>query len=165
VTAAQVIARSLQDIGIDAHVRTYDFGAWYARLQRGEFDLSLGWSNEGATPYVFYRWLMSQRTVVPIGQLAEGNWHRFGSAEADTLLARMEREGGEQAQHDIVRDLERVFSEQAPALPLYANPSWAEYNTSRFSGFPSAENPYADPSPNKEDRGETLLVLTTVTPS
>ena len=51
-----------------------------------------------------------------------------------------------------------------PAIPLYPNPSWAEYNISRFHGFPSKENPYADPSPNKFDRGETLLVLTTLEP-
>ncbi len=49
---------------------------------------------------------------------------------------------------------------EAPAIPLYPNPSWAEYNTSRITGFPSAVDPYADPSPNKFDRGEVLLVLT-----
>lgn len=40
--------------------------------------------------------------------------------------------------------------------------SWAEYNTRRFRGFPTAREPYADPSPHKIERGEALLVLTTV---
>ena len=62
--------------------------------------------------------------------------------------------------------LDRLLSgmAEAPAIPLYPNPSWAEYNIGRFDGFPSASNPYADPSPNKMDRGECLLVLTSVTP-
>ena len=60
--------------------------------------------------------------------------------------------------------MQRVFVEQAPAIPLYPNPSWAEYNTSRFTGFPSRDVPYADPSPNKFDRGDVLLVLTTIEP-
>ena len=60
--------------------------------------------------------------------------------------------------------LQRTFAAEAPAIPLYPNPSWGEFNTRRFTGFPSAANPYADPSPNKTDRGETLLVLTTVEP-
>ena len=59
---------------------------------------------------------------------------------------------------------QRIFVSEAPAIPLYPNPSWAEFNTGRFTGFPTEENPYADPSPNKFDRGEVLLVLTTVEP-
>ena len=53
---------------------------------------------------------------------------------------------------------------EAPAIPLYPNPSWAEYNTARFTGFPSRDEPFADPSPNKFDRGECLLVLTALAP-
>jgi peptide/nickel transport system substrate-binding protein len=53
---------------------------------------------------------------------------------------------------------------EVPAIPLYPNPSWAEFNTSRFKGFPTAAAPYADPSPNKFDRGETLQVLTALEP-
>ena len=57
-----------------------------------------------------------------------------------------------------------MFVTQAPAIPLYPNPSWAEYNRGRFDGFPSQKNPYADASPNKFDRGECLLVLTRLAP-
>ena len=66
VRAAQVIARGLQEAGVDASVRTYDFSAWFQRVQAGDFDLSLGWSFEGPTPYLFYRWLMSSATVKPV---------------------------------------------------------------------------------------------------
>ena len=65
---------------------------------------------------------------------------------------------------ELADDLQRTFAAEVPAIPLYPNPSWAEYNTSRFTGFPSAEDPYADPSPNKFIRGEVLLVLTTLAP-
>lgn len=60
--------------------------------------------------------------------------------------------------------MQRVFVDQAPALPLYPGPSWAEYNRGRFDGFPSKTNPYADASPNKFDSGEVLLVLTGISP-
>ena len=164
VRAAQVIARGLRDVGVDARVKTYDFSAWFQRVQEGDFDLSLGWSFEGPTPYLFYRWLMSSVTVKPEGQPSLSNWHRYGSASADTALAAFEREPDPARQHELARALQRVFSEEAPAIPLYPNPSWAEYNTSRFEGFPSPDDPYADPSPNKFDRGECLLVLTTLAP-
>ena len=164
VRAAQVIARGLQAVGIDASVRTYDFSAWFQRVQEGNFDLSLGWSFEGPTPYTFYHWLMSSETVKPAGTASMGNWHRYGSAGADRALAAFEREADSTAQHRLCAEMQRVFVAEAPAIPLYPNPSWAEYNTSRIDGFPSRENPYADASPNKFDRGECLLVLTRLAP-
>jgi len=164
VRAAQVISRGLRDIGIESSVRTYDFGAWFQRVQEGDFDLCLGWSFEGPTPYTFYRWLMASSTVKPPGEVSMGNWHRFGSARADELLSAFEIEADPVEQHRLANEMQSLFAEEAPAIPLYPNPSWAEYNTSRFVGFPSAEDPYADPSPNKADRGEVLLVLTTVRP-
>ncbi len=164
VRASQVIARGLTAIGIQASVRTNDFSAWFQRVQEGQFDLSLGWSFEGPTPYLFYRWLMSSATVKPIGEAATGNWQRYGSPAADSAFTAFEREPDPAAQHRIADRMQQIFVDEAPAIPLYPNPSWAEYNTGRFTGFPSAEDPYADPSPNKFDRGECLLVLTTLRP-
>lgn len=164
VRASQVITRGLASIGVRAAVRTYDFGAWFQRVQEGKFDLSLGWSFEGPTPYPFYRWLMSSAAVKPIGEVSMGNWHRYGSARADAALAAFEREADPERLRSLADDLQRIFVEEAPAIPLYPNPSWAEYNTSRIVGFPTAANPFADPSPNKFDRGECLLVLTTLAP-
>lgn len=164
VRGSQVIARNLSAIGIDASVRTLDFSAWFQRVQEGNFALSLGWSFEGPTPYLFYRWLMSSATVKPLGEVATGNWHRYGSPAADSVLAAFERATDPAEQRRLGDDMQRVFVREAPAIPLYPNPSWAEYNTTRFTGFPSAEDPYADPSPNKIDRGECLLVLTRIEP-
>ncbi len=164
VRAARVIARGLGDLGIAASVATADFGAWFQQVQEGRFDLSLGWSYEGPTPYAFYRWLMSSATVLPVGEKARGNWHRYASPLADVALGAFERAAHPAEQRQLSRAMQEIFATEAPAIPLYPNPSWAEYNTSRFVGFPSADQPYADPSPNKFDRGETLLVLTALQP-
>lgn len=164
VRAGQVIARGYKELGIDASVKTYDFGAWFQRVEKGDFDLSIGWSQEGATPYLFYRWLMASDTVTPEGTSAYGNWQRYGSPAADKVFEEFERESTLEGQRVLVDKLQQIFADEAPAIPLYPNPSWAEYNTSRFTGFPSEDNPYADPSPNKFGRGETLLVLTALEP-
>jgi peptide/nickel transport system substrate-binding protein len=164
VRAAQVIVRGLRELGIDANVRTYDFSAWFQRVQEGDFDLSLGWSFDGPTPYSFYRWLMSSVTVKPKGQASMGNWHRYGSDTADQALTAFERAADPAEQKRLCDVMQHVFVAQAPAIPLYPGPSWAEYNMGRFDGFPSAKDPYADASPNKFDRGEVLLVLTNLRP-
>ena len=164
VRASQVISRGLQALGIEASVRVFDFSAWFQRVQEGDFDLSIGWSFEGPTPYLFYRWLMSSATVKPVGVSSMGNWHRYASAAADQALIAFEQEPDRQRQKQLADELQRIFVSEAPAIPLYPNPSWAEFNTSRFVGFPTQETPYADPSPNKFDRGEILLVLTSLRP-
>ena len=55
-----------------------------------------------------------------------------------------------------------VFVENGPAIPLFPGPSWGEYNTSRFVGWPNQDDPYAKLTPN-DPPGE-LLILTTVKP-
>jgi peptide/nickel transport system substrate-binding protein len=94
--------------------------------------------------------------------MAGGNWHRFGDARTDELLARFEVTDDVAQQHEIVRQIEARFVELAPAIPLFPNPAWGVFSTRRFEGFPSAEHPYASLSPHREP--ERLLVLTTLTP-
>lgn len=164
VRASQIVARNLREAGVDASVRTYDFGAWFQRVQEGDYDLSLGWCIDGPTPWHLYRWLMSSATIKPVGEPSAGNWHRYSSPAADALLAAFETATDPAEQRRLGAELQRRFATEAPAIPLYPNPTWAEFNTRRVEGFPTAANPYADPSPNKMERGEILLVLTALRP-
>ena len=76
-----LILRAMVEL-IDATVRTYDFAAWFQRVQEGRFDLSMGWSFEGPTPYLFYRWLMSSEMPASMcWQRPANRRHRYsGSA-------------------------------------------------------------------------------------
>ena len=141
---------------------TYDFSAWFERLQKGDFEGAIGWSLEGDTPYQFYRWLMDPRKVKPVGEAAAGNWHRFGHPEAQRLLEAFESTSARDRQHQLGIALQTLFAEQAPAVPLFPNPSWGLYSTRRVVGFPTADNPYAHLSPNHEP--EYLLVLNELRP-
>ena len=158
VRAAQVVSRSLETVGIQADVDNRDFGSWFQRLQTGDFDLSLGWSPDGANTIAFYESMLSQEKVLPVGQAASVNWHRYGHPEAAQLVSAFESTAELEEQIIVAQRLQQIFVEQAPALPLFLNPSWGECNTQRFTGFPSAEDPYARLSPNHPP--ESLLVLT-----
>lgn len=158
VSAGQVIVVGLREAGVDARLKTYDFGAWYDEIQRGEFELSLGWSVPEPSPYDYFRSLMSEETLFPVGEVAVANWHRWASPEADAALARLKPAFDEETQRSAINELQAIFSENAPAIPLFPGPVWAEFNTTRFTGFPTPENPYAPPSPNFKP--QALLVLT-----
>lgn len=162
VRAAQVIARNLTAVGVNAKVKTYDFSAWFERLQKGDFEGAISWSLEGDTPYQFYRWLMDPRKVMPLGDAAAGNWHRFGHPKVQGVLEQFEATSDVDRQRELVRTLQTLFVAHAPAVPLFPNPSWGLYNTRRIVGFPTKENPYAHLSPNHAP--EYLLVLNELRP-
>lgn len=162
VVAAQVIARSLREAGVRVEVQTYDFNAWYEKIQTGDYQLSLGWTEVGPTPYYLYRSLMSTHTVRPIGEGAVENWHRFGLARADELFAELEATHDPARERALTDELQLLFVDHAPCIPLFPGPLWGQYNTARFTGFPDADNPYAPLSPHKPP--QNLLVITEVAP-
>ena len=162
VRAAQVIARDLATVGVAARVRTHDFTAWFDKLQRGDFALSIGWTETGPTPYPFYRGVMATEATRPVGTAAARNWHRHGDPAADAALTAFERALDPGEQRRLATALQERFVAAAPVIPLFPSPSWAEYSTARFTGFPSADDPYARPTPNRQP--ECLLVLTRLRP-
>ncbi|KAB8144096.1 ABC transporter substrate-binding protein [Chloroflexia bacterium SDU3-3] len=164
VSACNIIAQNLKAVGINASVKSYDYSAWYDRVQKGEFDISIGWSNGGATPLNYYRGQMSKTTVKAVGESSDQNWHRFGLDEADKLLGDFAATSDEAEQVKIAEQLEQLFSDNAPAIPLFPGPAWYEFNTSRFTGWPSKDNPFAQGSPFGSGTPEQLLVMTSVQP-
>jgi len=158
VRAVQVMSRNLKEVGFQIQLTFYDSGAWFHRTQTGDFDLTLGWADEGPAPYDVYKALMSPARVKPIGESSPNNWHRFGAPKMTALEAQFEQTTDFETQRKIGFEMQQMFLDEAPAIPLFAAPAWGESNSSQFTGFPSEENPYARLSPNHPP--ETLLVLT-----
>ncbi|WP_224367902.1 ABC transporter substrate-binding protein [Hyalangium versicolor] len=158
VRAVQIIAQNLKQVGIDASVKTLDFSPWFEKLQKGEFDISMGWTSEEPTPYHFYRDLMGTETLRPVGEIAARNWDRFASKEADALLHAFEVTSDFAEQKKIAGQLQMLFVQNAPTIPLFPGPSWGEYSTRRFTGFPNKDNPYAKLTPNSQPEHLFLLV-------
>ena len=157
VRSAQVITQNLKEVGIKTSVRTYDFGAWIARMQKGDFEMAIGWADKGSTPYNFFKSMMFSGYVKPIGEIADLNWHRFGLEEADVLFKEFEQTSDEERIKNIISKLQHLFIENAPGIPLFAELSWAEYNSKYFTGFPNEQNPYGPLSPNEPGFIFTLL--------
>jgi peptide/nickel transport system substrate-binding protein len=161
VAASEVIVQNLQDIGIKAELKTGDWGFWSDKITKGEYDLSLGYTSAGATPYAFYRGQMASDVVQPVGEVIWENWSRYTNPEADALLKQFAQTADQSEQVAIAKQLQQIYATELPSLPLFPAPDWYEYNTSRFTGWPSAENPYANGAVYKQDR---LIVMTTVEP-
>ncbi|XXX75268.1 ABC transporter substrate-binding protein [Sorangium sp. So ce134] len=162
VRAVQITTQNLKAVGIEATLKTYDFSAFFEALQKGTFDMSMGWTNTEPTPFNFYRDLMATEFVKPVGEITARNWHRFGAKEADPLFKQFQAATDPAEQKRIIDELQMIFVEKVPVIPLFKNPSWGEYSTKRFVGWPSKENPYAKLSPNNPP--DYLIVLTEIKP-
>ena len=162
VRAAQLVARDLAVLGLDAKVRTLEFGTWFGRVQNGDFDMSIGWSAEGSSPYQLMKGLMDPQLVLPPGEKSVQNWHRYGDEEAGRLLELLATTVDEAKSLEIVHQLEDRFYATLPSIPLFPNPSWAVFNESKYTGFPDPNRPYAGGSPNALP--EASLVLRRLAP-
>jgi peptide/nickel transport system substrate-binding protein len=165
ISAGQIIAQNMHDLGIEIDLTTPDETTDLDRVEKGDFQWSMYSGSGGPTPYNFYRGQMSKITVQPVGQDATENFLRYVNPQADVLLANFATTSDMTQQKQLMAQIEGIFVDQAPALPLFPGPDWYEYNTSRFTGFPSADNPYAPGEPWPGGPYNTaLIVLTTVKP-
>ena len=143
IRSAQILSSNLKEIGISVKVQSFDFGTWISRLQRGEFDMSFGWGDMGGTnPFRLFKGLMSTDNVKPLGEIADVNWHRFGLSSADSLFGIFEKVSDHKLIRSVIFDLQDLFIEHAPALPINAASNYAQCNTQYFTNFPSEDNPY-----------------------
>ncbi len=161
VSACQIMAQNLKQVGFNVSVKSYDYNVWFDKVQKGDFDMSIGWSSGGPTPFNFYRGQMSRLSYQPIGTAAGENWHRYKNEQADKLLDQFAATSDINEQKKIAEQLQLLFVENAPSIPLFPGPMWYEYNTRRFTDFPNEKNPYAVGSTWMP---EALIVLTTVKP-
>jgi peptide/nickel transport system substrate-binding protein len=156
----------MKDLGIDIAVQTPEFNAWMDQIGKGQHQWAIGWSSGGPTPYNFYRGQMSSQSALPVGEAADDNWNRYVDPEADKLLEEFVATSDPAKQKEIMDQVQMLFVKDAPALPLFPGPDWYEYVTTRFTGFPSKEDPYAPGTPYNAPAGymSPLFLLTNVKP-
>lgn len=161
VASAQNIARDVAAIGIDLTVVPKDWNAVISDVDLGHFQLAHMFGDLGPTPYDFYNFTMSCATVVPVGQEATENWGRFCDKHATQLLAQFAAATDPAVQKSIADQLQQVFVADAPVIPLFTAPDWGEFNTTRFTSFPSAADPYAT---GQSRYPGAVIILTSVKP-
>jgi peptide/nickel transport system substrate-binding protein len=166
ISACQIICQNLKALGITVSLEVPEQNTWQEKVYKGDFQMAIGWSSGGATPYEFYRSQMSRVTLMPRGQDASENWNRIAIPEADQAIEAFAATSDMAAQKNLMNELQKIFVANAPALPLFPGPDWYEYSTARFTGFPSKEDPYA-PGPMYNApmiSPNALLVLTRLNP-
>jgi peptide/nickel transport system substrate-binding protein len=159
ITDDQIMAQELKAIGMDVTVNGTSVQAWTTDLQTGNFQAIAHWGNGGPTPYYLYdNWLDTDLTA-PIGKVATGDYERYYNTTAEADLKSFASTDNTTTQLADVVSMEKIVATQLPVIPLFYGVAWFEYNTSKFTGWPSPSDPYAPGEPSGPFNEITVLHL------
>jgi peptide/nickel transport system substrate-binding protein len=126
VTAAQVIASQLGEIGIEVNIETLDFATWLDRQARGEFDaFLLGWLGN-LDPFDYYH----AQHITDGGS----NYQGYSNPEVDRLLTEAASETDEDARKDLYDEAVTMIVDDVSYLYLY-NPDVVQAWVPGLSGY------------------------------
>jgi peptide/nickel transport system substrate-binding protein len=165
VASLQIITKNLQDIGIDARVKLEpDWGSWFPNATSTKFVTLLWQTAAVGSPYGFFFNNMHENTYLPSGQDAvnTGNFAHFKDTRATRLLNQWKATLAVSGQKRVATQLQRLWLEKLPVIPLFIGPQWSTYSTKYFHCFPTPKNHYVRPIYNTYP--ENAVLLTTICP-
>ena len=148
VASNQIITKDLQAIGINSNVKLEpDWNSWYPNASATKNPTLLWQNGSQGSPYGFFYANLSQNAYIPSGQDATntGNWEHTYNAQATTLLNKWKVTLDPKQQHAIATQLEKIWLDNLPIVPLFIGPRWSTYSTKYFHCFDSQKNFFGDP--------------------
>jgi peptide/nickel transport system substrate-binding protein len=160
VNAVNVIVADLKAVGIQATPSDLSATTYQAKLYAGQYELGYGSETGGPSPYFELRQLLFSANSAPIGTPAGSNFERYSSQQTDNLINSYGSTTSRATQQQIVSKLELVMLKEVPVIPVTESVDWFQYDTSKFSGWPTPDNPFAQPAAyNYPDWGQVMLHL------
>ena len=155
----QEIKQEVAPLGIQLNIQDVASATYSSRLDNGDYDLAYGAETGGPAPYYELRQMLYSANSAPLGKAATSNWERFSDPAVDKMIESY-ASATDAEQHTIINQLQKVMLEQVPVLPTTENVDWFQYNTKNFTGWPTAQDQYALPSPySLPDQEQVLLHL------
>lgn len=161
LTALELIRQAAQQLGATATVNAANQDAWFNDIiPFGNFQATLHWTDGGATPWNLYSNMMDGAQYVPLGDTANWNFGRYDNDEVTAALAEFAGASDEESRLAAIHTVQEIYVEEVPALVIWARPAVAQYSTQNYTGFPSDEDPYANPQPTGPQAAQIVMNLT-----
>jgi peptide/nickel transport system substrate-binding protein len=147
VASMQVIQQDLKAVGIQITPDNLTSTDFDTNLFDGKFQLAY-YDQQTFGPSAYYElnnWLNSANTA-PIGKTAASNYERYNNPATTALLNAYTTTTSTTAQQQILDKVEQVMLNEVPVIPVVEAVDWFQYDTSAFSGWPTSNDPYAQPA-------------------
>jgi peptide/nickel transport system substrate-binding protein len=155
-TGDQLIAGWLRKAGINATFVGQSVTAWSSDIATGNFQLTAHWSQTSVSPYQLYNdWLNSAQAT----NNAAGDYERLKDPTVDAALNKLAADNTVASQQSDLAPIEQYVAQNLPIIPTVYGVVFDEYNTSKFTGWPTASNPYESGSPNTPTNEVVVLRL------
>ena len=152
-----LIAKQLRAAGIDARFVGQSVDAWSSDIATGNFQLTQHWSQTSVAPYQLYNdWLNSAQAT----NNAAGDFERLKNPQVDAMLGKLAADSSVADQQTDLGPIEKYVADNLPIIPTVYGVVFDEYNTGKFSGWPTQDNPYESGSPNTPTNEVVILHLT-----
>src|SRR5439155_21888344 len=98
------------------------------------------------SPYGYFYANLSKNAYIPAGEDASppGHWEHFAHAGATKLLDKWKVTLTLSKQKPVATQLEKIFLQQLPIVPLFIGPRWSAYSPRCFHCFHSPKNSCVD---------------------
>lgn len=162
VTGIQLVATQVKStLGADAKVATPDATTWVGNLASGNFDAALHWTGSGSNPWHIYDDVMNGAYLRQgTGGQVSDNFGRYDNPTATALLQKYASASDDATRTSTLNEIQKIFVEEVPAIPIGTHPTLGEYNTRSFVGWPSEDDQYATADPTAPSAVQVVMKLT-----
>lgn len=159
ITMAQVIGEQLKPLGISTTIDQQVFASYAGSFQTANFDTGVSWGwGAGPTPYNLYYQSFSPEFSAEPGKTASSNLTHFTDPALTKAIDGFSATSNPAQQKALMNTMVSTVIKAQPWIPLTARTSFNVYNTSKFTGFPDASNPYNEGSPSDSTGGRLMLI-------
>lgn len=160
VNTVQIAMEGLQKAGINAEMSTPEWGLIIDKRSSGDFDVVMNGYANGVDPYDYFNGGFHSQFQDECGS-AQG-WFaisRYCNEALDTALDSFTKTVDMTQRREIMNEVQALWANDFPMVPLYNNPTWYQYNETNFTGWWSADNPGGLPNVNPGNESRLMLVL------
>ncbi|MDX1301409.1 ABC transporter substrate-binding protein [Photobacterium sp.] len=153
IQVVQMVTEYYEEIGIKANVKTVDWAVYDKSLKDSEYKMSINWSMVATNPILAYQEYFSTSRIGKTWHAGHG----VHSEDIDALIDSFGKTKDPVEQKKIIDELQEFTADNLPFIPLFSNPTWFQYNSSKIVGWPNKDNPYVQPV--WYDGGKRVLIL------
>jgi peptide/nickel transport system substrate-binding protein len=167
---AQVLVEQFQEVGINASTRNEAGATWSDNFWNGNFEAHMGWQTCGSVnePWASMD-TMNTRWTLPVGEPAADNrnsW-RWTGAPAEEYGQLVDQIGslplGDPQIDTLFVQAMEIWLDELPVIPITQAKKIIPFNTTYWTGWPTADNAYIHPPTWWQ--GNTLQILLQLQPT
>lgn len=155
IDAVQIAMESLKEAGLNVKMSTPEESVWASDLIGAKYSMSLNAIASAANPYFPY---IRSFNPADFGK-SRTPAQRWTDPEVVEMLNKYTQLKDPAEQKAVMDAIQLKVAEAMPVIPVYNSPSFYQYNTKRFTGWASADNPITSPVVSNANPGRLIQLL------